>query len=91
MTTWIVAMSAIVLINLLGTMALSVVVNHRIKQLEDGTTRAFYRDRALSDAIGNLNKRMNHHLGLTSSEAPNAEEASRIDELLRDHTPRSKQ
>ena len=91
MTTWIAAMSAIVLINLLGTMALSVVVNHRIKQLEDDATRAFYRDRALSDAIGNLNRRMNHHLGIALSEAPNAEEASRIDDLLRDHTPRSKQ
>ena len=91
MTTWIAAMSAIVLINLLGTMALSVVVNHRINQLEDDATRAFYRDRALSDAIGNLNKRMNHHLGIVPSEAPNAEEASRIDDLLRDHTPRSKQ
>ena len=39
MTTWIAAMSAIVLINLLGTMALSVVVNHRIKSLEDDATR----------------------------------------------------
>ena len=91
MNTWIAAMSAIVLINLLGTMALSVVVNHRIKQLEDDATRAYYRDRALSDSIGNLNRRMNHHLGLAPSEAPNAEEAIRIDELLRDHTSRSKQ
>lgn len=91
MTTWIAAMSAIVLLNLLGTMALSVVVNQRIKRLEDDATRAYYRDRALSDAISNLNKRMNHHLGLTPSEAPNAEEASRIDELLRDYPPRGKQ
>ena len=91
MTTWITAISAIVLINLLGTMALSVVVNHRIKQIEDDATRAYYRDRALSDAISNLNRRMNHHLGLTPSEAPNAEEASRIDELLRDYPPRGKQ
>lgn len=91
MNTWIIAMSAIVLINLLGTMALSVVVNHRIKQLEDDATRAYYRDRALSDAISNLNRRMNHHLGLTPSEAHNAEETSRIDELLRDHTPGGRQ
>ena len=91
MTTWIAAMSAIVLINLLGTMALSVVVNQRIKHLEEDSTRAFYRDRALSDSIGNLNRRMNHHLGIAPAEAPNAEEASRIDDLLRDHTPRSKQ
>lgn len=91
MNTWIAAMSAIVLINLLGTMALSVVVNHRIKQIEDDVTRAYYRDRALSDAISNLNKRMNHHLGLTPSESPNAEEVGRIEAFLRDHTPRSKQ
>ena len=91
MTTWIAAMSAIVLINLLGTMALSVVVNHRVNRLEYDATRAYYRDLALSDAIGNLNKRINHHLGLTPSEAPNAEEASRIDELLRDHTPGGRQ
>lgn len=91
MNTWIAAMSAIVLINLLGTMALSVVVNHRIKQLEGYSTRAFYRDRALSDAIGNLNKRMNHHLGLTPSEAPNAEEVDRIEAFLRDHTPGGRQ
>jgi|GEM_PF-3556488 len=91
MTTWIAAMSAIVLINLLGTMALSVVVNHRIKQLEDDATRAYYRDRALSDAISNLNERMNHHLGIAPSEAPNAEEVGLIESFLRDHTPGGKQ
>lgn len=87
MTTWIAAMSAIVLINLLGTMALSVVVNQRIKHLEEDSTRAFYRDRALSDSIGNLNRRMNHHLGIAPSEAPNAEEVGFID----DHTPGGRQ
>lgn len=91
MNTWIAAMSAIVLINLLGTMALSVVVNQRIKHLEEESTLAFYRDRALSDAIGNLNKRMNHHLGIVPSEAPNTEEVGRIEAFLRDHIPGGRQ
>lgn len=72
-------------------MALSVVVNQRIKHLEEDSTRAFYRDRALSDSIGNLNRRMNHHLGIAPSEAPNAEEVGFIESFLRDHTPGGRQ
>ena len=39
MTTWLVALTSIVFINVLGTLALSIAVNQRLKRLEKEAAR----------------------------------------------------
>ncbi|MER0106696.1 hypothetical protein ABRP95_09755 [Corynebacterium sp. KPL2895] len=56
MTTWIVALNSIVFINVLGTLALSIAVNQRLKRLEKEAARGYYRDRDLQKSINSINK-----------------------------------
>lgn len=56
MTTWIVALTSIVFINVLGTLALSIAVNQRLKRLEKEAARGYYRDRDLQKSINSINK-----------------------------------
>lgn len=56
MTTWIVALTSIAFINALGTLALSIAVNHRLKRLEKEAARGYYRDKDLQKSINSINK-----------------------------------
>lgn len=56
MTTWIVALTSIVFINVLGTLALSIAVNQRLKRLEKEAARGYYRDKDLQKSINSINK-----------------------------------
>lgn len=56
MTTWIVALTSIAFINALGTLALSIAVNQRLKRLEKEAARGYYRDRDLQKSINSINK-----------------------------------
>lgn len=56
MTTWLVALTSIVFINVLGTLALSIAVNQRLKRLEKEAARGYYRDRELQKSINSINK-----------------------------------
>ncbi|QRP20945.1 hypothetical protein [Corynebacterium macginleyi] len=56
MTTWLVALTSIVFINVLGTFALSIAVNQRLKRLEKEAARGYYRDRELQKSINSINK-----------------------------------
>lgn len=56
MTTWIVALTSIAFINALGTLALSIGVNQRLKRLEKEAARGYYRDRDLQKSINSINK-----------------------------------
>lgn len=56
MTTWIVALTSIAFINALGTLALSIAVNKRLKRLEKEAARGYYRDRDLQKSINSINK-----------------------------------
>ncbi|QRJ57489.1 hypothetical protein GWO64_009545 [Corynebacterium macginleyi] len=56
MTTWLVALTSIVFINVLGTLALSIAVNQRLKRLEKEAARGYYRDRDLQKSINSINK-----------------------------------
>lgn len=56
MTTWIVALTSIAFINALGTLALSIAVNQRLKRLEKEAARGYYRDKDLQKSINSINK-----------------------------------
>ena len=56
MTTWIVALTSIAIINALGTLALSIAVNKRLKRLEKEAARGYYRDKDLQKSINSINK-----------------------------------
>lgn len=56
MTTWIVALTSIAFINALGTLALSIAVNKRLKRLEKEAARGYYRDKDLQKSINSINK-----------------------------------
>lgn len=56
MTTWIVALTSIAFINALGTLALSIAVNQRLKRLEKESARGYYHDRDLQKSINSINK-----------------------------------
>ena len=56
MTTWIVALTSIAFINVLGTLALSIGVNQRLKRLEKEAARGYYRDRDMQKSINSINK-----------------------------------
>lgn len=57
MTTWMVALTSIVFINALGTLALSIAVNQRLKRLEKEAARGYYRDRDLQKSINSINNK----------------------------------
>lgn len=57
MTTWIVALTSIAFINVLGTLALSIAVNQRLKRLEKEAARGYYRDRDLQKSINSINNK----------------------------------
>nr|DAX93963.1 MAG TPA: hypothetical protein [Caudoviricetes sp.] len=57
MTTWIVALTSIAFINALGTLALSIAVNQRLKRLEKEAARGYYRDRDLQKSINSINNK----------------------------------
>ncbi|MBK4179746.1 hypothetical protein GWP26_02240 [Corynebacterium macginleyi] len=56
MITWLVALTSIAFINVLGTLALSIAVNQRLKRLEKEAARGYYRDRDLQKSINSINK-----------------------------------
>lgn len=56
MTTWIVALTSIAFVNALGTLALSIAVNQRLKRLEKEAARGYYRDKDLQKSINSINK-----------------------------------
>lgn len=64
MTTWIVALTSIVFINVLGTLALSIAVNQRLKRLEKEAARGYYRDRDLQKSINSINKTVKLETGV---------------------------
>ncbi|WP_225747246.1 hypothetical protein [Corynebacterium sp. Marseille-P4611] len=78
MTVWIITLTALTLLNALGTAALSTITYNRMRETN-------FRIAAVSDATISLHRRINQHLGELPTRAPTEEESGRIEALIKKH------
>lgn len=76
MTIWIIALTAVTIINTLGAVALWAITNKRMREMN-------FHIAVVSDAAATLHRRINQSLGDLPMQPPTEDEPGKIDALIK--------